>query len=118
MSIPVINIDGTDYELSTKLRVAYKIQSQNEHKPYAEIFSQIDKMPLEKQIEILYTAFEVANPEKVLIINRQKFLDFYLDNLDLNTMMQHLQAVVEGILGKSVQSEVVSETDSTEVEKN
>lgn len=96
---------GTEYELSTKLRVAYKVQGQHSHKPYSEIFSQLDTMPIEKQIAILYCAFEVANPECTEEITSQKFLDWYLDNYDVKTIMEQLQEVIGGILGQDLKAE-------------
>lgn len=102
MNTPTVVINGTEYELSTKLRVAYKVQNQNSHKPYSEIFSSLDSMPLEKQISILYCAFEVANPEATKEITSQKFLDWYLDNYNVSTIMDQLQDVIGGILGQDL----------------
>lgn len=100
---PEVEINGITYELSTKLRVAYKVQGQNAHKPYSEIFSQLDGMPIEKQIDILYAAFEVANPEAAKsVVSRQVFLDWYLDNYDVSTIMDQLQDVIGGILGQDL----------------
>lgn len=118
MSNPKVKINGTEYELSTKLRVAYKVQGQNAHKPYAEIFQHIDTMTVEKQVEILYAAFEVANPEQVKAIPFLKFLDEYLDNYDIRTIMSQLQSIIGGILGQDLSEDVsYSETD-TETEGN
>lgn len=105
MSTPKVTINGTEYELSTKLRVAYKVQGQNAHKPYSEVFSQLDGMTIEKQVEILYAAFEVANPEQSKVITFQKFLDWYLDNSDVSNIMEQLQDVIGGILGKDLKAE-------------
>lgn len=105
MSTPKVAINGTEYELSTKLRVAYKVQGQNGHKPYAVIFQNIETMTLEKQIEILYAAFEVANPDQINLITFQKFLDAYLDNYDVTYIMDQLQDVIGGILGKDLKEE-------------
>ena len=102
---PLVVLYGTEYELSTKLRVAYKVQGQNGHKPYSEVFSQLDSMPIEKQIAILYCAFEVANPEQTKEITSQKFLDWYLDNYDVHTIMDQLQEVIGGILGQDLKAE-------------
>ena len=111
---PQVEIDGVTYELSTKLRVAYKVQGQNAHKPYAEIFSQIDTMTIEKQIDILYAAFEVANSEAArLKITRQVFLDHYLDNYDVGMVMDQLQDVIGGILGKDLKAEAEKKSSAT-----
>lgn len=97
-----VRIQGTEYELSTKLRVAYKVQGQNAHKPYSEIFAQLDGMPLEKQVEILYAAFEVANPEVAKQITFQRFLDEYLDNYNLKDVLAQLKGIIGGILGEDL----------------
>lgn len=99
---PEVVIEGTTYALSTKLRVAYKVQGQNGHKPYSEIFQQLDGMTVEKQIAILYAAFEVANPEATKEITAQKFLDWYLDNYNISFIMDQLQDVIGGILGQDL----------------
>ena len=95
-----VKINGTEYELATTLRVAYKIQGQHNHKSYTEVFRSIGEMVLEDQIGILYAAFECANPEDAKIIKRQNFLDAYLDTYNLKIMMEHIQGVIRGIMGE------------------
>lgn len=99
---PIVNLYGAEYTLSTKLRVAYKVQGQHGHKPYSEIFTRLDSMTLEDQIAILYASFEVANPDKAKDITFQKFLDWYLDNYDISVVMGQLQNIIGGILGKDL----------------
>lgn len=93
------NINGTDYELSTKLRVAYEVQGCYNHKPYAEVFKDIGDMTLEQQIEILFVAFRVANPDMALTFDKKAFLDYYLNNFKLRQVMDQLSGVVKGIMG-------------------
>ena len=95
-----VKINGVEYPLAETLRVAYKVQGQHNHKPYAEIFKTLGEMPLEDQIGILYAAFECANPSEVHKIKRQDFLDYYLDTYNLKTMMDHIQSVIKGIMGE------------------
>lgn len=92
-------INGTEYDLSTTLRVAYKVQGQHNHKPYTEVFKGLGDMTLEQQINILYASFQCANPEAAKEITSQEFLDYYLDNYNLKIVMDQLQAVVQGIMG-------------------
>lgn len=106
----VINILGSVYPMATTLRVAYKVQGQNSHKPYAEVFSSIDTMPIEGQIGILYASFEVANPDKTTEVTRQKFLDWYLDNSNVNEIMDQLKQVIGGILGKDISDDAEEST--------
>ena len=95
-----VKINGVEYPLSTKLRVAYIVQGQHNHKPYTEVFKSIGTMVLEDQIGILYAAFECANPEVKFTIKRQDFLEAYLDNYNLKIMMDHIQEVIKGIMGE------------------
>lgn len=94
-----VTINGTEYELATTLRVAYKVQGQHNHKPYTEVFKNLGDMTLEDQINILYAAFQCANPDAAKTLTAQKFLDYYLDNYNLKIVMAQLQSVVKGIMG-------------------
>lgn len=95
-----VKINGQEYELSTTLRVAYKVQGQHNHKPYTEVFRSLGEMHLEDQIGILYAAFECANPNEVFKIKRQDFLDSYLDTYNIKMMMDQIQEVIRGIMGE------------------
>lgn len=101
----IINLNDREYPLSTKLRVAYKIQGQHSHKPYSQIFKEMEGMTLEQQIDMLYASFTVANPEDAKTITRQQFLDSYLDNYDLSDLMGRLEAIISGIMGTDLVSE-------------
>lgn len=116
--VPTVTIDGTEYELSTKLRVAYKVQGQHAHKPYTEIFSDLNGMTIEQQIAILYAAFEVANPDAAKTITKQVFLDHYLDNSDVSGVMDQLQDIIGGILGKDLKDEAEKKKAESESEGN
>lgn len=94
---PFTTINGVDYPLANSLRVAYKVQGCNNHKSYIEIFQDIGTMPLEKQLEILYVAFQVANPE--IGMTQLEFINYYLDNFKLQQVMNQLNDVIHGILG-------------------
>lgn len=114
MKTIVLTIDGTDYKLATTLRVAYVLQGMNNHKPYLEIFQNVDKLPLEGQINFLYAAYTVACEDTPM--TKEAFLNLCLDNLDLGAIMDNIKSIIEGITGKKLidaQKEAVSE-DSTE----
>lgn len=96
-----ITIDGNEYELATTLRVAYKLQNYNNHKSYTDIFAEMGNMGIEDQILILYCAFSVANPTNTEI-TKQKFIDWFLDNSNVTDIMELIQQVVSGILGKDI----------------
>ena len=110
-------INGTEYALSTALRVAYKVQGQHNHAPYTEVFQGLGDMPLEQQINILYASFQCANPEACNQITSQVFLDYYLDNYTLKVVMDQLQAVVQGIMGTTDADEAPEAVTSAEDSK-
>ena len=97
-----INLFGQEYALSNKLRVAYRVQGQHDHKPYTEVFSGVGDMPIEDQIGIIYESFWCANPEARDKISRQQFLDFVEENLDkydVKSLMEQLREIIQGIMG-------------------
>ena len=94
-----INLFGQEYALSNKLRVAYRVQGQHDHKPYTEVFSGVGDMPIEDQIGIIYESFWCANPEARDKISRQRFLEEYLDNYDVKALMEQLKEIIQGIMG-------------------
>ena len=94
-----INLFGQEYALSNKLRVAYRVQGQHDHKPYTEVFSGVGDMPIENQIGIIYESFWCANPEARDKISRQQFLEEYLDKYDVKSLMEQLREIIQGIMG-------------------
>lgn len=116
----VTNIDGREYPMATTLRVAYEVQGQHNHKPYAEVFKDIGNMVVEQQIDILFASFKCANPEiaaegkvkSIDTITKQKFRDYYLDNYNLKDLMDQLQAIVKGIMGEDADSDSDSDVAS------
>ena len=105
MNRAVTLIDGIEYPLDTTLRVAYQIQGANDHKPYSKVFSDIGDMMLEKQIEIIFLSFKIANPDAVKQYPWQKFLDYYLGNFTLKEVMAQLKIIVQNILGEDDEEE-------------
>ena len=108
-------INGTEYNLSTTLRVAYKVQGQHNHKPYSEILSSVCEMPLEQQIDILYLAFKIGNPEVAKTFSREMFRCYILDNNEFNAvvLIDLIKKVIAGILGKELsESEDAVEQDA------
>lgn len=94
-----INLFEQEYALSNKLRVAYRVQGQHDHKPYTEVFSGVGDMPIEDQIGIIYESFWCANPEARDKISRQQFLEEYLDKYDVKALMEQLKEIIQGIMG-------------------
>lgn len=100
MSNLTVTLMDREYPVATTLRVAYKIQGQHNHKPYAEVFRRMGDMHVEDQIGIMYAAFECANPDEAKFISRNKFQEYYLDHYNLKDLMDQLQAVIKGIMGE------------------
>ena len=118
LSKPVMTINGESYVLATTLRVAFKVQSMNEHKPYSEVFQEVAEMPVEKQIDVLYAAFSIGNKEKIFEITQQVFRDYCLDNITAKELMDLLQGVIQGIMGIDFDNENSSEQTDGEDAKN
>lgn len=95
-------INGVEYPLATTLRVAYLVQGQHNHKPYAEVFKDIGDMTIEDQIGIIYCAFKCANADSTVVISKQSFIDYYLDNFTLKEVISQLQEIVKGIMGEDL----------------
>lgn len=100
-------INGVEYPLATTLRVAYLIQGQHNHKPYAEVFKDIGDMTIEDQIGIIYCAFKCANSDSNITMSKQSFIDYYLDNFTLREVLGQLQEIVKGIMGEDLTEEDV-----------
>lgn len=112
MKTTTLTINNVDYTLATTLRVAYVLQGYNNHKPYLDIFQEIDKMPLEKQIEFLYAAYTVANGDQNM--SKGDFLNECLDNLNLGEIMDAIKMIIEGITGKKIE-DIQAENAEAEV---
>ena len=95
-------INGVEYPLATTLRVAYLVQGQHNHKPYTEVFKDIGDMSIEDQIGIIYCAFKCANTDSTVIMPKQNFIDYYLDNFTLKEVINQLQEIVKGIMGEDL----------------
>jgi hypothetical protein len=102
-------INGTEYPLATTMRVAFAVQEQNKHAPYMEVFSRIDKMTLDDQINIIYAAFSIANKEEAKTITKQVFFNYYLDNFTLKETMQQLTDIISAVAGVNAE-DVASKT--------
>ena len=100
-------INGVEYPLATTLRVAYLVQGQHNHKPYTEVFKDIGDMSIEDQIGIIYCAFKCANTDSTVIMTKQNFIDYYLDNFTLKEVINQLQEIVKGIMGEDLTEEDV-----------
>ena len=114
MNAPVIKINDKEFPLATNLRVAYKVQGQHNHKPYTAVFQSIGDMAIEEQIDIIYAAFTVANPDMALTMTQKNFLNYCLDNFNLREVMGMLTGVIKGITGKDEESEDGEDNESSD----
>lgn len=96
MAKPIIKLKGENYELATTLRVAYKIQGQHNHKPYADVFAGLNKMTLDEQVAMLYAAFTVANPDTKMTKN--DFFEAVLDEYGIAKILSIIAEMIEGIM--------------------
>lgn len=112
MKTITLKLGTKEYTLATTLRVAYVLQGMNNHKPYLDIFKEIDKLTLEKQVEFLYAAYTVAASTEVM--SKEEFLNECLDNLNLSEIMNCIMQIIAGITGKEISeaSEVADNNDS------
>ena len=109
-----INLNGNEYPLACNLRVAYVLQNQHNHESYSSILSRIGEMPLEQQIDVLYAAFQIANPETAKTFTREMFRTYVLDHDEFNAsvILQMIKKIISGILGKELPDEPTEEQDS------
>lgn len=107
-----ITINEREFPLAATLRVAYKIQGQHGHKSYLDVFKEMADMPVEHQIGILWAAFEVANPEEAKTVTQTGFLNYCLDNMYLDEMMEKLQVLSTIMMGQDPDKKPETEGNS------
>lgn len=111
-----LTLGGKTYTLAANLRVAYNVQGQHNHRSYMEIFKEVDSMPIEDQIGIIYEAAKVGSNGNVP--SRADFLSAYLDdpNASIVNMMKTLKQIYEGIVGQKLEApeENTDNQESTE----
>ena len=109
-----INLNGNEYTLACNLRVAYVLQNRHNHESYSSILSRVGEMPLEQQIDVVYAAFQIANPETAKTFTREMFRTYVLDHDEFNAsvILQMIKKIISGILGKKLPDEAPDETTS------
>ena len=100
-----VKFKDNEYPLATTLRVAYRIQGQHNHKPYAEVFKSVGDMTLEDQIGIIFASFICGSrfDLEAQKVTRNDFLEEFLDNYTLTEMMGMLQEIIKGIVGEGAE---------------
>ena len=109
-----INLNGNEYPLACNLRVAYVLQNQHNHESYSSILSGVGEMPLEQQIDVIYAAFQIANPETAKTFTREMFRMYVLDHDEFNAsvILNIIKDIISGIHGMKLPDEVPDETAS------
>ena len=84
--------------------VAYMLQNQHNHESYSTLLAKIGDMPIEQQIDFLYIAFQVANPEEAKSISKEMFRICVMDDNTFNVtkLMELVMDIISGILGKDI----------------
>ena len=104
-----IKFQGEEYELSSKLKVAFLIQKAFNHKPYTEVFRDIGNLGIERQIEIIWLAFKEENPEVALGLNLAKFQEGLFEDSNVTYIYEALTGVIEGIMYHGMSEEEIEE---------
>lgn len=105
-----IELNGREYPLAANLRVAYEVQGQHNHKPYAELFKTLGDMTVEDQIGIVYASFKVANRDDAKAAwTREVFKEYCLDNYNIKDLMDKMQGIIACIMGE--EPEALSSTN-------
>ena len=99
-----IQINGMEYQLARNLRVAYMLQNQHNHEAYSTLLAKVGDMPIEQQIDFLYIAFQVANPDEAKRISKEAFRICILDDNTFNVtkLMELVMDIIAGILGRDI----------------
>lgn len=115
-----ITFNGIEYPLATNLRVAYLLQNQHNHEPYSSILSRVGEMPLEQQLDLIYTAFQVANPDTAKTFTKEMFRTYIFDSVDFNAtvIMNLIKGIIAGILGKDLEEMEAAASESSDEAKN
>ena len=108
-----INLNGNEYPLACNLRVAYVLQNQHNHESYSSILSRVGEMPLEQQIDVVYAAFQIANPDTAKTFTRE-IRTYVLDHDEFNAsvILNIIKDIISGILGKKLPDEPTEEQAS------
>ncbi len=109
-------MNDTEYPLASNLRVAYKVQGEYNHKPYTEVFAAVGDMPVEQQLKIIYIAFAIANPEAATSVPFKDFLDYWLDNYNLQDLMSALMGVIQGVMGDKLVNTALEAAEEAEAD--
>jgi hypothetical protein len=101
-----IKINGQDYPVNTSLRAAKQIPATFGHKPYMDLFRGFASMSIEDQIKILYTPFNLANPN---VMSLAQFTDYILDTWGIYEIIDKTSDIIDAITAGGLSEEEVAE---------
>lgn len=104
-----IKFQGEEYELSSKLKVAFLIQKAFNHKPYTEVFREVGTLGIDRQIEIIWLAFKEENPEVAIGLSLTKFQEGLFEESNVTYIYEALTGVIEGIMYHGMSEEEIEE---------
>jgi hypothetical protein len=97
---------GAEYDISTKLDVAFAIQKAYDHEPYLQVLGSVDQMDLEEQIKLLYTAFNYRNPG---VCTLKEFSDDFIDTGNVELLIEKIGELTEGVMYHGLSPEQIAE---------
>ena len=111
-----ITLNGIEYTLASNLRVAYELQGQHNHKSYTQILSSVDEMTIEQQLDMIYIAFKVKNPDDAKTFTKEMFRKYILDSdeFTVTTIMTIISDIIAGILGQELSADTDSPSEPVE----
>lgn len=114
-----IQINGVEYQLACNLRVAYVLQNQHNHEAYSSILARVGEMPIEQQIDVLYAAFQIGNPDTAKTFTKEMFRMYVLDHNEFTAtvLLNLIKEIVAGILGRSL-DDVDASADNADSEQH
>lgn len=115
-----MKLNGIEYNLATNLRVAYLLQNQHNHESYSSILSRVGDMPLEQQLDLIYVAFQVANPDTAKTFTKEMFRTYIFDSDEFTatTILNLIRDIIAGILGKDLSDTEETTSEDTGDAKN
>lgn len=86
-----IQINGTNYEVNTNLRLANKLQ-ETFNKPYLKVIEGIvsSDARLEDQVKFIFIGYQLAGG----VLNLEEFQNILFDNLGVNQIIGYLETMI------------------------
>lgn len=106
------NIGNKEFQFSNTLRVLYNLRDVFHVKTFEEVLTNLQHIEFEQQLEVIYTSYKAATPAQ-LLIDKEEFIDYFLDNMGIISTSKLSQEIVDGLIYTGA-----SDTEREEAEKN